>query len=98
MKSAATLMFWLALAGPVLAQEAPRDDAAARPQAEATQPALGAATREWLELQRSGRAAGSQHGIPGEIASLNWRRYVDSYKTPIPASLGSSADSAAKTH
>ncbi|RYY82987.1 MAG: DUF3613 domain-containing protein [Comamonadaceae bacterium] len=51
-------------------------------------PQVGATTREWLALQRSGRA-GASHPIPGEIATLSWRRYLESFRQPIPESFSS---------
>jgi hypothetical protein len=49
----------------------------------------GTDVRTWLDLQRSGRTAGSAPPLPGEIADLNWRRYAESYKQPIPETFRS---------
>ncbi len=38
----------------------------------------------WLKLQSSGRVAGSQYAIPGKIATLSYRRYLNSFRYPIP--------------
>jgi hypothetical protein len=61
----------------------------AAPSPDSTDARWGVSTRSWLDLQRSGRAAGKAHPVPGEIADLNWRRYVDSYKAAIPESFQS---------
>jgi hypothetical protein len=49
---------------------------------------VGHATRAWLELQRS-NAVGSPLPTLGEEAGWAYKRYLDSFKTRIPASFGS---------
>jgi Protein of unknown function (DUF3613) len=49
---------------------------------------VGHATRAWLELQRS-NAVGSPLPTLGEEAGWAYKRYLDSFKTKIPASFGS---------
>jgi hypothetical protein len=86
--AAAALVFFAALASasawsnasaqtPVLAPPAPRAHA------------VGDATRAWLELQRSSRAAAPALPTLGAQASLAYQRYLDSFKTKIPAMYGS---------
>jgi hypothetical protein len=62
---------------PVLAPPAPRTHA------------VGDATRAWLELQRSSRGAAPALPTLGAQASLAYQRYLDSFKTKIPATYGS---------
>lgn len=64
----------------------PREAGAAQPAAlaTATPRPVGASTRAWLHLQRSGEQAGSASPIPGEIATITWKRHVDSFRHPIP--------------
>lgn len=81
--AAATLTTALARAEPA--------PAAAAPAAAASSP-IGPATRQWLDLQRSGAQAGTAHPVPGEVATLAYRRYLDSLRapatpTPTPASV-----------
>lgn len=38
----------------------------------------------WLQLQRSGKIAGSNYTMPGKVATLAYRRYLNSYRYPIP--------------
>lgn len=40
--------------------------------------------RAWLELQASGRQAGSLPGQPGEATARAWQRYLESFEYPIP--------------
>lgn len=47
---------------------------------------LGTHTRAWLELQKSGDAAGGPvRPLPGEVADKVWNRYLNSFGQPIPA-------------
>lgn len=49
---------------------------------------VGAATREALELQRSGRAASAtERPMSGEVAGRTHQRYVESFSQPIPESF-----------
>lgn len=46
---------------------------------------VGEETRRWLELQSSGVAASkSRQTVTGPVADAIYRRYVDSFKHPIP--------------
>ena len=45
---------------------------------------IGQETRTWLELQRSGRAAGRPHPLSAEAANLSYQRYLQSFTHPIP--------------
>jgi hypothetical protein len=51
---------------------------------------IGHSTRGWLDLQRSGAAAAPALPMLGEEAGLAYQRYMDSFRTKIPASFGSS--------
>jgi hypothetical protein len=43
------------------------------------------ATRQWLELQRSGQAASTQRQpLSGEVLEQVHKRYVESFSRPIP--------------
>jgi opacity protein-like surface antigen len=53
---------------------------------------IGHATLAWLDLQRSGRAAAPAQPTLGVEASLAYQRYLESFRTKIPASFGSSMD------
>lgn len=50
---------------------------------------IGPATDALLALQRDNRAAGSAQPMLGDAASLSYQRYLDSFKHPIPESMGS---------
>lgn len=52
--------------------------------AAASQP-FGEQTRAWLELQRSGRAAGAAQPMSDPAAGRVYKRYLDSFSHPIPA-------------
>jgi hypothetical protein len=52
---------------------------------------VGDATRQLLTLQRN--ATGPDRPIPGEQASLSYRRYLDTFKHPIPERTGSNISS-----
>ncbi|MEM5385615.1 DUF3613 domain-containing protein [Paraburkholderia phymatum] len=51
---------------------------------------IGHSTRNWLDLQRSGAAAAPALPMLGEEAGFAYQRYMDSFRTKIPASFGSS--------
>jgi Protein of unknown function (DUF3613) len=53
---------------------------------------VGHATLAWLDLQRSGRAAAPLQPTLGVEASLAYQRYIESFRTKIPASFTSSID------
>lgn len=46
---------------------------------------IGGATRHWLALQRGGGQAGTAHPVSGEVATLVYRRYLDSFRAPSSA-------------
>ena len=50
---------------------------------------IGEATNAWLNLQRSNAAAAPALPTPGAQATLAYERYMDSFRTRIPASFGS---------
>ncbi|HEY3599596.1 MAG TPA: DUF3613 domain-containing protein [Paraburkholderia sp.] len=54
---------------------------------------VGHATAAWLELQRSNSAAAPTLPMLGVEAGFAYQRYIESFKTKIPASFGSSMDS-----
>lgn len=45
---------------------------------------VGASTREVLELQRSGKAAGPAQRLSGAAEARVYQRYLDSFTHPIP--------------
>lgn len=52
-------------------------------------PPVGADTRAWAELQRSGAAASAEaQPMPGEVADKVYQRYLKSYEQAIPAEFG----------
>lgn len=55
---------------------------AAAPAAPAASSPIGGATRHWLALQRGGSQAGTAHPVSGEVATLVYRRYLDSFRAP----------------
>ncbi len=77
-----TLILWIGLSLPASAAE-PEEDSSKR-----AQPAVGTSTTEWLDMQREGRAAGNLLTIPGAEAGPSYKRYIDSFATPIPDQLG----------
>ncbi|WP_175849572.1 DUF3613 domain-containing protein [Burkholderia cepacia] len=46
-------------------------------------------TREWLAMQRDNRAAGPTQPVLGDVASLVYQRYLDSFKNKIPVTMES---------
>lgn len=55
---------------------------------------IGQATHDWLDLQRSNAAAAPALPTPGAQASLAYERYMDSFRTKIPATFGSALSGA----
>lgn len=45
---------------------------------------VGKATHEWLELQRSGKAAAPAQRLSAPAEARAYRRYLDSFTHPIP--------------
>ncbi|KVK85982.1 hypothetical protein WS90_06660 [Burkholderia cepacia] len=45
--------------------------------------------REWLTLQRDNRAAAPTQPVLGDVASLVYQRYLDSFKNKIPDTMNS---------
>ncbi|AIS93935.1 DUF3613 domain-containing protein [Burkholderia thailandensis] len=52
---------------------------------------IGHATQTWFALQASNREAAPAQPMIGEAASLAYARYLDSFKTKIPAFYESAA-------
>ncbi|MDR0241997.1 MAG: DUF3613 domain-containing protein [Burkholderia sp.] len=50
--------------------------------------------REWLTMQRDNRAAAPTQPVLGDVASLVYQRYLDSFKNKIPDSMSSQLGSA----
>lgn len=70
--------------------EARAEPAAAAAAAAAPQSVpFGEATRSWLALQRSNAEAAPALPVLGAQAALAYERYLDSFKTKIPGSFGS---------
>ncbi len=44
-------------------------------------------TKEWLSMQRDNRAAAPTQPMLGDVASLVYQRYLDSFKNKIPESM-----------
>lgn len=44
-------------------------------------------TKEWLSIQRDNRAAAPAQPMLGDVASLVYQRYLDSFKNKIPVSM-----------
>jgi hypothetical protein len=53
---------------------------------------IGHSTLGWLDLQRSGAVAAPPLPMLGAEATLAYNRYMESFKTKIPASFGSSVN------
>lgn len=50
-----------------------------------TYQAVGEQTRDWLSLQREGKAASTQpQPVSGAVAAKVYQRYEDSFSHPIP--------------
>ncbi|EEH27563.1 conserved hypothetical protein [Burkholderia pseudomallei Pakistan 9] len=52
---------------------------------------IGHATQTWFALQASNREAAPAQPMIGEAASLAYARYIESFRTKIPAFYGSAA-------
>jgi hypothetical protein len=76
MRTAGLIVIWL-LMGAVLAGDG--TDTVGHGSGE-----LGADTRAWLELQRSGRSAAPERSLPGPVASRIYDRYLNSFEHPVP--------------
>jgi hypothetical protein len=50
---------------------------------------IGETTRAWFDLQRTNSAAAPALPTPGAQATLAYERYLNSFRTKIPASYGS---------
>ncbi|HDR9487248.1 lipoprotein [Burkholderia aenigmatica] len=50
-------------------------------------------TRAWLSMQRDNRAAAPVQPMLGDVASLVYQRYLDSFKNKIPQSMMSTLGS-----
>ncbi len=55
---------------------------------------VGSATTAWLDLQRTNAAAAPALPTPGAQARLAYERYMDSFRSKIPASFGSTLSGA----
>ncbi|AOI92184.1 DUF3613 domain-containing protein [Burkholderia pseudomultivorans] len=55
---------------------------------------IGRSTKEWLSMQRENRAAAPTQPMLGDVATLVYQRYLDSFKNKIPESMGSQIGSA----
>lgn len=44
-------------------------------------------TKEWLSMQRDNRAAAPTQPMLGDVASVVYQRYLDSFKNKIPQSM-----------
>ncbi|WP_176051258.1 DUF3613 domain-containing protein [Burkholderia sp. BCC1644] len=51
-------------------------------------------TRDWLAMQRDNRAAAPTQPLLGDVASLVYQRYLDSFKNKIPNSMSPQLGSA----
>ncbi|AXF22241.1 DUF3613 domain-containing protein [Burkholderia pyrrocinia] len=52
-------------------------------------------TKEWLSMQRDNRAAAPTQPMLGDVASLVYQRYLDSFKNKIPESMSTQLGSSA---
>ncbi|KWF26148.1 DUF3613 domain-containing protein [Burkholderia pseudomultivorans] len=55
---------------------------------------VGRSTKEWLTMQRDNRAAAPTQPLLGDVATLTYQRYLDSFKNKIPESMGSQVSAA----
>lgn len=76
-----TLFLWIGFSLSATADETEADSG------KRAQPAVGARTTQWLDMQREGRAAGNLLTIPGAEAGPSYKRYIDSFANPIPDQL-----------
>ncbi|WP_175030094.1 DUF3613 domain-containing protein [Burkholderia lata] len=58
---------------------------------------VGRSTKDWLAMQRDNRAAAPAQPVFGDVASLAYQRYLDSFKNKIPESLSSQLGGAGGT-
>jgi len=58
---------------------------------------IGRSTAAWLALQRSNAAAAPALPMPGAQATLAYERYMNSFRTKIPESFGSTLSGASGT-
>lgn len=66
----------------------------ARAQATASASDVGRSTTEWLSMQRDNRAAAPTQPLLGDVASLVYQRYLESFKHKIPESMGTQVGAA----
>lgn len=77
MKRSLLLLLTLSFVSPALA---------APPRLAAEAGEMGAESRAWLDLQKSGKAASAAgRPQPGEVADKVYQRWLDSHDQPIPA-------------
>lgn len=57
--------------------------------AEPTASDVGRSTKTWLSMQRDNRAAAPTQPMLGDVATLVYQRYLDSFKNKIPDSMSS---------
>ncbi|KWA42597.1 hypothetical protein WL27_10935 [Burkholderia multivorans] len=62
--------------------------------AQATATDVGRSTTEWLSMQRDNRAAAPTQPLLGDVASLVYQRYLESFKHKIPESMGTQVGAA----
>ncbi len=62
--------------------------------AQATASDVGRSTTEWLSMQRDNRAAAPTQPVLGDVASLVYQRYLESFKHKIPESMGTQVGAA----
>ncbi|WP_261524374.1 DUF3613 domain-containing protein [Burkholderia multivorans] len=65
--------------------------------AQATASDVGRSTTEWLSMQRDNRAAAPTQPLLGDVASLVYQRYLESFKHKIPESMSSQVSAAGGT-
>jgi hypothetical protein len=69
--------------------------------AQANEPAraseIGTSTEAWLALQRGNAAAAPALPMPGAQATLAYERYMNSFRTKIPESFGSTLSGGSAT-
>ncbi|VWD41737.1 lipoprotein [Burkholderia lata] len=53
--------------------------------------------KQWLAMQRDNRAAAPVQPVLGDVASLVYQRYLDSFKNKIPDTMNSQLGSASGT-
>lgn len=54
------------------------------PAVQAADQDVGASTREWLDMQRSGKTAGPAQRLSGAAEARVYQRYLESFTHPIP--------------